>query len=199
MGRKAIDNIRKPQILDACREVFSREGFENTTLVKIARHMGVSKGLVLHYYNSKEELFRDMLDDLFFSQPTLRKDIENLPKDLSPRERLEKIFELYYSEEYSEYFNDVIFYGAHYIALRDQELLLKMKSVYSQLVEEVTSEIRLYLKATGGDLSKAKKASILFGSLLEGFDFLYTLMRSDLSFSEYREFLIEQVWHYLDS
>ncbi len=199
MGRKAIDNIRKPQILDACREVITREGFENTTLVKIARQMGVSKGLILHYYSTKEEIFQEMLDDLFFSQPTLRERIKSLSEDLSPRERLGKVFELYYSEEYSEYFDDIIFYGAHYLALRNEELASKMKSVYSQLVEEITAEIIRYLKATGGDLSKAKKTSVLLGSLLEGFDFLYTLMSSELPFTEYREFLIKQVWHYLDS
>jgi hypothetical protein len=52
MGRKSIDNIRKPQILEHFRQVVNKEGIHKASVVKIAKNMGVSPNLVLHYFDS---------------------------------------------------------------------------------------------------------------------------------------------------
>ena len=62
MGRKSIDNIRKPQILEHFRQVINKEGIHKASVVKIAKNMGVSPNLVLHYFESKEAMVIELFD-----------------------------------------------------------------------------------------------------------------------------------------
>ncbi|MCP4178796.1 MAG: TetR/AcrR family transcriptional regulator, partial [bacterium] len=52
----------KTKIVDAALEVFSGYGFHGTTMNKIAKHTGLSNGLVYHYFPSKEKLFYYLVD-----------------------------------------------------------------------------------------------------------------------------------------
>ncbi|WP_078849780.1 TetR/AcrR family transcriptional regulator [Streptomyces sp. NRRL F-5126] len=45
------------RILAAAREGFARSGYERTTIRAVAESARVDPGLVMHYFNSKEELF----------------------------------------------------------------------------------------------------------------------------------------------
>lgn len=48
---------KEMQILNSAEKAFSENGFENTKMEEIASRMGISKGLVYFYYNSKENLY----------------------------------------------------------------------------------------------------------------------------------------------
>jgi AcrR family transcriptional regulator len=52
---------RPEEILDAALEVFGEYGFAQTKLEEVARRAGVSKGTLYLYFDSKEELFREMV------------------------------------------------------------------------------------------------------------------------------------------
>lgn len=52
---EAIRQQRVIQILDAALDVFAHKGFHSATIADIAQKAGVAKGLLYHYYNSKEE------------------------------------------------------------------------------------------------------------------------------------------------
>lgn len=53
---EAIRQQRVMQILDAALDVFAHKGFHSATIADIAQKAGVAKGLLYHYYSSKEEL-----------------------------------------------------------------------------------------------------------------------------------------------
>lgn len=48
---------RKREILDTAMQLFAERGFEATSLRDIAKHMGITPGLVYHYFDSKQKLF----------------------------------------------------------------------------------------------------------------------------------------------
>jgi AcrR family transcriptional regulator len=50
------------RILDAATEVFFRAGYDRTTIRAVASAAGVDAGLVMHYFGSKQELFRRVID-----------------------------------------------------------------------------------------------------------------------------------------
>jgi len=50
------------KITGAALEVFAEYGYHGTTMKQIARVTGLSYGLVYHYFPSKEEIFRHLLD-----------------------------------------------------------------------------------------------------------------------------------------
>lgn len=53
---------KKTLIMDVALEHFSGEGFHTTTINHIARHAGISKGLMYNYFKSKEDLLAAILN-----------------------------------------------------------------------------------------------------------------------------------------
>ena len=51
-----ISEIRRRELRRAACEVLQKEGLAGATLEKVATHAGASKGIVLHYFASKQEL-----------------------------------------------------------------------------------------------------------------------------------------------
>ncbi len=56
---------RKFQIGRAAYEVISSKGYNNFTIEDIANHAGLSKGGVLHYFKSKEEILLYLLEQIY--------------------------------------------------------------------------------------------------------------------------------------
>ena len=50
------------RILDAATQVFFSAGYDRTTIRAVASAAGVDAGLVMHYFGSKQELFRRVID-----------------------------------------------------------------------------------------------------------------------------------------
>lgn len=55
----------KEDILDKCLAVFARNGYENTSTTMLAEAAGISRSLIFHHFNSKKELFLNLLDRCF--------------------------------------------------------------------------------------------------------------------------------------
>ncbi len=51
---------RKKEILDAALKLFSRKGYEETSMDEIAERAELSKGILYYYFHSKEELFYEV-------------------------------------------------------------------------------------------------------------------------------------------
>ena len=60
-ARLDVDERRR-QLLDASAEVFTERPYEAVSMNEIAARVGISKGLLYHYFSSKEELFRTTLE-----------------------------------------------------------------------------------------------------------------------------------------
>ncbi len=58
-----IREERKAQIKEVALELISESGFQNTSISKIAARAGISKGLMYNYFESKEEMIREILYD----------------------------------------------------------------------------------------------------------------------------------------
>ena len=54
---------RRTEILNAAQKCFARHGFAKTTLDDIAKSVGMKAGSLYHYYNCKEAIFRDVIDN----------------------------------------------------------------------------------------------------------------------------------------
>ncbi len=63
-GRSFTEKARRQQILDGAVEVLCGKGFQATSLTAIADHIGVSKGVILYYFDSKSALLHEVGDRL---------------------------------------------------------------------------------------------------------------------------------------
>jgi AcrR family transcriptional regulator len=62
-GSRAEQRSRtEARILDAAAGVFIADGYERTTIRAVASAAGVDAGLVMHYFGSKQELYRRVID-----------------------------------------------------------------------------------------------------------------------------------------
>ena len=62
-GSRAAQRRRtEARILDAAAQAFLTAGYERTTIRAVASAAGVGAGLVIHYFGSKQELFRRVID-----------------------------------------------------------------------------------------------------------------------------------------
>lgn len=107
---------REKQIIQAAQKMFLKNGYFRTTIDDIAAEVGVVRGTILHYYNSKEKLMEAVLnydDDPFI--PYITKIIKN--QDVSVTDRLNKVLELC-SEQFSNVKPQLIKYQKDYEKFR---------------------------------------------------------------------------------
>lgn len=55
-------SIRKKEILDGAMMLFTTNGYEETSMRDIAAYLGVSLGLCYRYFDSKQKLFQEAMD-----------------------------------------------------------------------------------------------------------------------------------------
>ena len=54
---------RKVQLIEAAAELFADRGYDETRIVDIVERAGVAKGLFYWYFENKEALFRDLVEE----------------------------------------------------------------------------------------------------------------------------------------
>jgi TetR/AcrR family transcriptional repressor of bet genes len=88
---RAISDIRRQELRAAAFRVLQREGITGTTLEKVAAEAGASKGIVLHYFQSKAALFQQVMRE---ANLVLRdRVISRLKVAQTPRDRLLAVIE----------------------------------------------------------------------------------------------------------
>ncbi len=53
---------KRTLIMDVALEYFANEGYQSTTVNHIAKHAGISKGLMYNYFESKEKLLSEIIN-----------------------------------------------------------------------------------------------------------------------------------------
>ncbi|MCB1146232.1 MAG: TetR/AcrR family transcriptional regulator [Leptospiraceae bacterium] len=82
-------DITRKKIFDAARTEFAARGYDGARMNSIAKAAQVNKAMIHYYFNSKEELYQQVLYSLFFGG-TLEKNIMQpfMQSELTPPERL---------------------------------------------------------------------------------------------------------------
>lgn len=93
-----ISEIRRRELRRAAFEVLQKEGMAGATLEKVATHAGASKGIVLHYFANKQELFEHAMRE---ANASLKEAVvERLHRARTPLERLHAIIEANFEERF---------------------------------------------------------------------------------------------------
>lgn len=91
MALRSISDIRRQELRAAAFRVLQREGVQGTTLERVAAEAGASKGIVLHYFGSKSELFEQVMRE---ANLVLRSRVNaRLARASDPRERIVAVVE----------------------------------------------------------------------------------------------------------
>lgn len=83
---KQIANYRKRQITRAAYEIIAEKGYNNFTMMDIAKRAGVSSGLIHHYFRDKENMLVTLLREM---QQNIRQSLEQTLEPIDdPKEKL---------------------------------------------------------------------------------------------------------------
>ncbi len=81
---------KRGAILDAALRLIAERGFHNTPVSKIADVSGVSAGIIYHYFDSKDELIRELYREVKLDM--LRSMTDGYSTDLDYRSRFDQLW-----------------------------------------------------------------------------------------------------------
>ena len=85
---------KKENIMKTALHLFAKKGFYNTTIADIAKEMNMSVGNMYNYFHSKESLAKELL---IYTSKRFGDEIRKINDlDISSKEKIEKIVELYF-------------------------------------------------------------------------------------------------------
>ena len=131
MGRKNISVRRRKEIIISFYEVSRDIGLENASIAKLAEHMKISKGLVLHYFKNKEELLLG-LNEYILDQHLRAMISENIPI-MNCKKNVIEFIENLFTRTWNVYFDDGVFYSCYALIYRIPEVKKSFKSYLLKL------------------------------------------------------------------
>jgi TetR/AcrR family transcriptional regulator len=98
--RKARNGLgTKERVLEAASKIFSRKGFNGSSLTMIAEASGISVGLILHHFKSKEELHSAVLAEVAARYRNTIAGAMSLEKPEDAARALEAVFRFWSRDE----------------------------------------------------------------------------------------------------
>lgn len=133
--------IRKAEIIQAARKLFLAKEYEKTTLQDVMDALGIAKGTIYHYFNSKEALLEAVVIDMVDARLN---EIEAKLKDVKGNalQRIEKLVEFgNMAKDHPELFGHLhrrTNAGMHIRIL--VETLIKLNPIYEKLIQQGCEE-----------------------------------------------------------
>jgi AcrR family transcriptional regulator len=192
MGRKSIEDVRKPQILAHFRKVLDREGVHKVSAAKIAKSMGVSPNLVLHYFDSKEAMVVAFFDEIMeIYMEYINEVLLDIPKG---SQRLKVLIEsLFRVGKNKELVIDKPFYAFYYSSLFEDHFRSRFNQKYGQFADLVTIEVAANSPLNGANREDLLKQAEFLLALFEGFSFAANIRANDDNyFEELGQYFSEQ-------
>jgi len=138
MGRKSLKEARQQEIIRMFYDVAKKEGYENTSIAKIAKEMDINPSLILHYFETKEDLTYALIDhilDSYLSIYTIK------DKEQTTIENMQRTIEMLFSKEWNRLFDDGLFYTFYALAFREEKVKSKYKIILDSLRQGLTTII----------------------------------------------------------
>ena len=163
---EVIREERKAQIKNVALEIIYEEGYEGTSIAKIAQRANISKGLMYNYYSSKEEMIKEVMLDGF--QPFLT--ILDPDKDgiLTPEEARYFIDELFHILESNLKYWRLYFW----VMLQPKDMVLIAKD-FQHIMDTISGTLINCFRWKGADDPEVELKMIL--ALLDGNAFHYLM------------------------
>lgn len=146
MGRRNLSEVRRKEIVVAFYKVAKKIGLENVSIAKVADEMSISKGLILHYFESKESLLLSLND--YILEEYLRFINSEEHTIIDSREKLQCFIKALFSKDWANYIDDGVYYSFYALIYRDLKIHEKFQA-FLQALQNVLKEKLLMAKKNG--------------------------------------------------
>ncbi len=183
---KQYEQIREQKrglILETALELFADEGFHSTSISKIAKLAGISKGLMYNYFRSKEELLKEIV----------MSGIKDLTRTFDPnRDGILTTEELeYFINQTFEILKSNTKYWKLYFAIILQPSVLRMlEPDFLKIIGPIFQMLEEYFRRKGYENPDIE--SKLFGAILDGLSFHYVIDPENFPLEKIKGTLIDR-------
>jgi len=177
-----IREARKEQIMNTGMELFANQGYHATSIRQIAKAAEISKGLMYNYFESKEELLKEIV--LKGMQSLMQWFDPNHDGVLTGEEItiwIEKIFE--------DLKNNTKFWKLYFALFIQPEIFNLIAEKFAEIIQPVNDMLIKYFKNAGYE--NPLMDAILFSAILDGVAFHYILKPDYYPLEEVKKRLIQ--------
>ncbi len=173
---------RQKEIIVACYKLAKKEGLENTSIAKIAQSMNINPSLIIHYFQTREELIYGLIDYMLAKY----KGIFNVPKrsNKSAREILLEVIDHLFSKKWNALFDDSLFYGCFALTFRDHKIKIKYKVVLDELRKSLAELIEASVKEGSIQVAHPYDVADTTFMILDGAYFYVNLLKDPKQINE---------------
>lgn len=139
MGRLNLTDERQGEITLAFYEVAKEVGLENASIAKLADKMNISKGLVMHYFATKESLIFALNNHILDSY--LNFIVSEKHRDIATKQELTSFISSLFSREWNHYIDDGVFYSFYAMIYQNE----KIRNNYKEFLEALRNGIKTIL------------------------------------------------------
>ncbi len=176
MGRKSIKEIRRKEIVTAFYQVAKKEGLENASIAKVAKKMDINPSLVMHYFNTKEDLINELIDFTLERYGQIYK-----PKKTgnNPKQHLIQIIDNLFSRKWNTLFDDGVFFSCYSLIFRSKKIKTHFKELHDSLRAMLAEALQEAKDAGIIDLPDVAAAADMIFILVEGAYYYLSLSDED--------------------
>lgn len=172
----------RQQILDAAFELFANVGYSKTSISAVAKKAGVSKGLIYHYFDSKEAILEGIFDQLV----QIGEEILNFPEGFTPTDKIRQILEQTFG-----FIENQTGLGKLMIGLALQTDT--MKTLQPKLDEVNKSQMELYIHLLEElNYEKPEIEAYKLGAMMDGILLGYASMGDEYPLQEMKTKIMEE-------
>jgi AcrR family transcriptional regulator len=138
-------NLRKPEILKAFYDTIVDEGIEGASIGKIAKRMGIHPSLIMHYFSTKENMMREMVDHIIGEYSALLGNLRSGPGD--PGARLLMLTDILWSDEWYGMTKIAADFAMASVSFRNPSINEKLRQLYAQFKKYMARELKGFMEA----------------------------------------------------
>ena len=169
MRKNQKAQIRKLEILETYYQVLLEEGFEGTSIGKIAKRMNIHPSLIIHYFKTKENMTIELVDLLIekYEAPEFLQfdHIDNL------EQRFQAMIDTVFSFEWSRTIDPGLHFGFYYLSFRNPKIRKAYETMIQRFRDYLIKELAFYQQAGIVKTNDAKSAAGVIVTLMEGLEF----------------------------
>lgn len=169
-------------ILDASLKLFSKKGFDHTSVDDIAKSAKISKGLVYHYFKSKEQilytLMKNSFDELMHMESVV-------PVNASPDELLKT----WIAQAFDQIQSQPVYLRLLFSILFQSSIQKKTSAIIQQFKKVAMDQLEQLFTRLGSSSPHAD--SLILGCLLDGIGLSYVLAPDDMPMDELADRIYE--------
>jgi len=132
MGRNSLKEPRQKEIIRAFYKLARKEGLENATFAKTAELIGITPGLIIHYFETKEHLIYSLVEYILDKYLLIFK-VPAAEGKNEPLSNLLNIIDNIFSHKWNTLFDDGVSYSCYALSFRNKIIARKYKLLLDTL------------------------------------------------------------------